>query len=54
MIHFVNISEILFECKDKDIGVLVSGPRSMRHEVGKICASGLADNLHFESFSFTW
>jgi len=26
----------------------------MRHEVARICASGLADNLHFESISFTW
>ncbi|KAH1230652.1 Ferric reduction oxidase 4 [Glycine max] len=55
-VHFgarPDLKKILFECKDKDIGVLVSGPRSMRHEVGKICASGLADNLHFESFSFT-
>ncbi|KAH1139695.1 hypothetical protein GYH30_028870 [Glycine max] len=56
-VHFgarPDLKKILFECKGKDIGVLVSGPRSMRHEVGKICASGLADNLHFESFSFTW
>nr|AHW49458.1 ferric reductase [Phaseolus vulgaris] len=42
------------DCKGKDIGVLVCGPRNMRHEVARICSSGLADNLHFESISFAW
>lgn len=56
-VHFgarPDLKKILFESKGKDIGVLVCGPRSMRHEVARICASGLADNLHFESISFTW
>ena len=48
------IAEILFESKASDVGVLVCGPRKMRHEVAKICASGLAENLHFESISFNW
>lgn len=45
---------ILFDCKGSDVGVFVCGPQKMRHEVAKICASGLADNLHFESISFNW
>ncbi|TKY51333.1 Ferric reduction oxidase 4 [Spatholobus suberectus] len=56
-VHFgarPDLKKILFGCKGKDIGVLVCGPRSMRHEVARICASGLAENLHFESISFTW
>lgn len=47
-------AEILFDCKGSDVGVVVSGPKSMRHEVAKICASGLAKNLSFESISFSW
>jgi hypothetical protein len=47
-------AEILFECEGKDVGVMVCGPRKLRHEVAKICASGLADNLQFESISFNW
>lgn len=56
-VHFgarPDLKKILFECKDKDVGVMVCGPRKLRHEVAKICASGLADNLHFESISFNW
>ncbi|KAJ1385367.1 Ferric reductase, NAD binding domain [Sesbania bispinosa] len=56
-VHFgarPDLKKILFECKSKDVGVLVCGPRNMRHEVARICASGLADNLHFESISFNW
>ncbi|XP_027935096.1 ferric reduction oxidase 4-like isoform X1 [Vigna unguiculata] len=56
-VHFgarPDLKKILFDCKGKDVGVLVCGPRNMRHEVARICASGLADNLHFESISFTW
>ncbi len=45
---------ILFGCKESDVGVVVCGPKSMRHEVANICASGLAQNLHFESISFNW
>ncbi|KAK6925855.1 Ferric reductase, NAD binding domain, partial [Dillenia turbinata] len=47
-----NLKKILCECQGLDIGVLVSGPRKMRHEVAGIC-SGSAGNLHFESFSFS-
>ncbi|KAI3720708.1 hypothetical protein L2E82_31700 [Cichorium intybus] len=40
--------------KGADVGVLVCGPRKMRHEVAKICSSKLAKNLHLESMSFNW
>ena len=36
------------------MGVFVSGPREMRREVARICGSGLANNLHYESTSFNW
>ncbi|KAL6323155.1 hypothetical protein AAG906_027433 [Vitis piasezkii] len=49
-----DLKRILFECKGKTVGVLASGPKKMRHEVATICSSGLADNLHFESISFSW
>nr|GEX59619.1 ferric reduction oxidase 2-like [Tanacetum cinerariifolium] len=45
---------ILFEQKESSVGVLVCGPKKMRHEVANICSSGLASNLHFESISFSW
>jgi hypothetical protein len=45
---------LLFEVKGSSVGVLVSGPKNMRQEVAAICSSGLAENLHFESISFTW
>lgn len=51
---FDGIAEILTESKGSDIGVLVCGPRKMRHEVAKICSSRLADKLHLESISFNW
>lgn len=56
-VHFggrPDLQKILFECKESDVGVLVSGPRDMRHEVAKICASNSVGNLHFESISFNW
>ncbi|XP_050252220.1 ferric reduction oxidase 4-like [Quercus robur] len=56
-VHFgsrPDLKKILSECKGSDIGVLVCGPRKMRHEVAKICSSGLADKLHLESISFNW
>ncbi|KAJ7969896.1 Ferric reduction oxidase [Quillaja saponaria] len=57
-VHFgarPNLKKILSECKGlSDSGVLVCGPWKMRHEVAKICTSGLANNLHFESISFNW
>ncbi|XVF73145.1 hypothetical protein PTKIN_Ptkin12aG0178000 [Pterospermum kingtungense] len=49
-----DLKRILFECKGSSIGVLVSGPKKLRQDVAAICSSGLADNLHFESISFTW
>ncbi|PRQ60156.1 putative ferric-chelate reductase (NADH) [Rosa chinensis] len=45
---------LLLETKGSDIGVLVSGPRKLRHEVATVCSSSLAHNLHFESISFNW
>ncbi|KAL8111530.1 hypothetical protein AgCh_019298 [Apium graveolens] len=45
---------ILLEHKEPSVGVLVCGPKSMRHDVANICSSGLAENLHFESISFSW
>ncbi|KAJ6766734.1 putative proteinDPH OXIDASE [Salix purpurea] len=56
-VHFgarPDLKRILLDCKASDVGVLACGPRKMRHEVAKICSSGLADNLHFESISFNW
>ncbi|CAL5209475.1 unnamed protein product [Lathyrus oleraceus] len=56
-VHFgarPDLKKIMFEFECKDVGVMVCGPRKLRHEVAKICASGLADNLHFESISFNW
>ncbi|CAN0891766.1 Ferric reduction oxidase 4 [Linum grandiflorum] len=35
-----------------DVGVMACGPKSIRHEVARICSS--AQNLHFESISFNW
>ncbi|XP_073026526.1 ferric reduction oxidase 2-like [Primulina eburnea] len=49
-----DIKRLLFERKESSVGVLVCGPKKMRHEVANICSSGLADNLHFESISFSW
>jgi ferric-chelate reductase len=50
----VGIAEILLECEGSNVGVLVCGPKKMRHEVAKICSSGLAENLHLDSISFNW
>ncbi|PIA49252.1 hypothetical protein AQUCO_01300241v1 [Aquilegia coerulea] len=49
-----DLKKILFECEGSSVGAFVSGPKQMRHDVATICASGLADNLHFESISFSW
>ncbi|KAL8062751.1 hypothetical protein ABFX02_02G167700 [Erythranthe guttata] len=49
-----DLKKILFERKELSVGVLVCGPKKMRHEVANICSSGLAANLHFESISFGW
>ncbi|KAL5069826.1 hypothetical protein RYX36_020713 [Vicia faba] len=56
-VHFgarPDLKKIMFEFECKDVGVMVCGPKKLRHEVAKICASGLADNLDFESISFNW
>ncbi|GLT78047.1 hypothetical protein SLA2020_495940 [Shorea laevis] len=56
-VHFgarPDLKKILLGCEGSDVGVLVCGPRKMRHEVAKICSSGLAENLHLESISFNW
>lgn len=56
-VHFgerPDLKRMLFECKGSSVGALVCGPKKMRHEVANICSSGLADNLHFESISFSW
>ncbi|XP_017231483.1 ferric reduction oxidase 2 isoform X1 [Daucus carota subsp. sativus] len=45
---------ILMEHEEASVGVLVCGPKSMRHQVANICSSSLAKNLHFESISFSW
>ncbi|KAJ8900458.1 hypothetical protein K2173_025235 [Erythroxylum novogranatense] len=49
-----DLKKMLFECKGSSVGVLVCGPKKMRHEAATICSSGLAENLHFESISFSW
>ncbi|XP_073138100.1 ferric reduction oxidase 2-like [Henckelia pumila] len=49
-----DLKRFLLERKESSVGVLVSGPKKLRHDVAKICSSGLAANLHFESISFTW
>lgn len=48
------LAEILSEYKEETVGVYVSGPRTMRQEVAAICSSFSADNLHFESISFSY
>nr|CAD1844603.1 unnamed protein product [Ananas comosus var. bracteatus] len=56
-VHFgqrPELKRMLLEIEDPNVGVMSSGPSGMRHEVASICSSGLADNLHFESISFTW
>lgn len=45
---------LLAECKGSSIKVLASGPKSLRQEVATICSLGSADNVHFESISFSW
>ncbi|KAI3935416.1 hypothetical protein MKW98_027556 [Papaver atlanticum] len=49
-----DLKNILFNFKDSNVGVLVCGPKKMRHEAARICSSGLAENLHFEAISFNW
>ncbi|GLU00729.1 hypothetical protein SLE2022_180750 [Rubroshorea leprosula] len=49
-----DLKKMLLECEGSSVGVLASGPKKLRHEVAKICSSGLFDNFHFESISFSW
>ncbi|KAF8113007.1 hypothetical protein N665_0058s0104 [Sinapis alba] len=49
-----NLTKLLLEVEGSSVGVLVCGPKKMRQQVAKICSSGLAKNLHFESISFSW
>ncbi|XVE73829.1 hypothetical protein DITRI_Ditri11bG0150100 [Diplodiscus trichospermus] len=49
-----DLERMLYERKESSIGVLVSGPKKLRQDVAAICSSGRADNLHFESISFSW
>ncbi|XP_078438489.1 ferric reduction oxidase 2-like [Wolffia australiana] len=49
-----DLQKILLQFEKWDCGVLASGPRGLRGDVARICSSGLADNLHFHSISFTW
>ncbi|KAJ3706897.1 hypothetical protein LUZ61_010602 [Rhynchospora tenuis] len=49
-----DLKKILLEINNKNVGVLASGPSGLQHEVAAICSSGLADNLHYESISFSW
>ncbi|XP_071725101.1 ferric reduction oxidase 2-like [Rutidosis leptorrhynchoides] len=49
-----NLKKIIADIEGSSIGVLVSGPKSLRHDVAKICASASVENLHFESISFSW
>ncbi|RDY08386.1 Ferric reduction oxidase 2, partial [Mucuna pruriens] len=48
-----DLRKLLFELKGSRVGVFVSGPKKMTQEVAAICSSDLAENLHFESFSFS-
>ncbi|XP_027364708.1 ferric reduction oxidase 2-like [Abrus precatorius] len=48
-----DIRKILSGCDGSSIGVLVSGPRKMTHEVASICTSCSTDDLRFESISFS-
>ncbi|CAL9213310.1 unnamed protein product [Arabidopsis halleri] len=49
-----NLNKLLVGLKGSSVGVLVCGPRKMRQEVAKICSFGSAENLQFESISFSW
>ncbi|KAL1192218.1 Ferric reduction oxidase 3 [Cardamine amara subsp. amara] len=49
-----NLNKLLVGLKGSSVGVLVCGPRKMRQEVAKICSIGSAENIQFESISFSW
>ncbi|KAM3684835.1 hypothetical protein ACB094_11G074200 [Castanea mollissima] len=49
-----DLRRMLLEYNGSSTNVFASGPKRLRQEVATICSSGLADNLHFESVSFSW
>nr|GMC90780.1 ferric reduction oxidase 2 [Ipomoea batatas] len=49
-----DLKRMLLEHKEESVGVLVCGPKKLRHDVANICASDSSANLHFESISFSW
>nr|CAA70769.1 FRO1 [Arabidopsis thaliana] len=49
-----NLNKLLVGLKGSSVGILVCGPKKMRQKVAKICSFGSAENLHFESISFSW
>ncbi|KAH0905358.1 hypothetical protein HID58_037185 [Brassica napus] len=49
-----NLTKLLLGVEGSSVGVLVCGPKKLRQKVAKICSTGLAKNLHFESISFSW
>ncbi|KZV37824.1 ferric reduction oxidase 2 [Dorcoceras hygrometricum] len=49
-----DLERFLLDIKESSVGVLVSGPKKMKRDVAAICSSGMADNIYFESISFTW
>ncbi|KAH7664444.1 Ferric-chelate reductase (NADH) protein [Dioscorea alata] len=49
-----DLTKMLLECNELNTGVMASGPSELRHQVARVCSSGLANNLHFESISFNW
>ncbi|CAH8304815.1 unnamed protein product [Eruca vesicaria subsp. sativa] len=49
-----NLTKLLLDVEGSSVGVLVCGPKKMRQQVAKICSADLANNLHFESISFSW
>ncbi|KAG9452683.1 hypothetical protein H6P81_005587 [Aristolochia fimbriata] len=56
-VHFgarPDLKKMLREFEGSSTGVLVSGPREMRHEVAAICSSSTSGNLHYEAISFNW
>jgi hypothetical protein len=53
--RITSFAEILLERDgDKPTGVFASGPSSIRRQVASICKTGLKENMHFESVSFSW
>ncbi|XP_006306803.2 ferric reduction oxidase 3, mitochondrial isoform X1 [Capsella rubella] len=49
-----NLKKLIGGLKGSSVGVLVCGPRKMKEEVANICSFGSAENLQFESISFSW